>query len=418
MILHDDWFEHQLTDRFTRYVRIGTASDRHGEGIPSTPGQWDLLRLLEKELGAAGITDTTLDGRGFLIARIRASQGAEDVPAVGFMAHVDTTEDEPGEGVEPILHRNYDGGILTLPKGKPIDPAVFPELAEHAGDTIITASGDTLLGADDKAGIAEIVTAMAWLIGSDGFRHGPVEAIFTPDEETGRGMDAFPLERIGSVYCYTLDGDVEGTIEAECFSAYGAEVTFQGSVIHPGTARGMLVNSVTMAGVFTSMLPRNESPEATDGRYGFYCPIECAGGMASSRLSIIIRDFEESEVRRRLDALASMARAVEAQFPGGKVSITEKKQYANMRETIAKDPRGLEYLEEAVRRVGLEPKRKSIRGGTDGSRLSEMGIPSPNIFTGGRNYHSRFEWASLSEMVSACKTIIHLVDLWANPPGR
>jgi tripeptide aminopeptidase len=406
-----EWLGQQLLDRFVRYARIYTTSDPHIDTSPSTPGQWELLKLLVKELKEIGIDDIDLNDEGYLIARIPASPGCESVPIIGFLGHVDTSSDAPGEGVTPQIHE-YEGGCITLNGGVVIDPEVDGELARRSGDTIITSDGTTLLGADDKAGIAEIVTAALWLVSHPEVEHGAIELIFTPDEETGKGMDRFPREKLRSACCYTLDGDVEGVIETECFNAARADIVFNGIPIHPGTARGKLVNALSMAAGFVSMLPRNESPEATDGRYGFYLTHELSGTTDRAELVVFLRDFEEEEIERRKKALHSFADAVESQFPGGRVTVNITPQYANMRHSFDKEPRVVGLLEEAVRRTGLEPVRRIIRGGTDGSRLSAMGIPTPNIFTGGHNYHSRSEWAALGVMVSACQVIIHLSTLW------
>lgn len=406
-----EWFGRQILDRFIKYARISTTSDPHAETRPSTPGQWDLLKLLVQELRETGIEEVDLNEEGYLIARIPASPGCALVPGIGFLAHVDTSFDAPGEGVIPRIHK-YAGGSITLEGGVVIDPEVDGELARRIGDTIITSDGTTLLGADDKAGIAEIVTAAIWLVSHPEVEHGAIELIFTPDEETGKGMDHFPKEKLRSACCYTLDGDVEGAIETECFNAAKAHVVFDGIPIHPGTARGKLVNALSMAAGFISMLPRNESPEATDGRYGFYLPHELSGTADRAELVVLLRDFEAEEIERRKKALHSFAGAVESQFPGGRVTAATATQYVNMRHSFDKEPRVVELLEEAVRRAGLEPVRKIIRGGTDGARLSEMGIPTPNIFTGGHNYHSRGEWAALGVMISACRVIIHLSALW------
>ncbi len=407
-----DWFKTRLLDRLTTYTRIFTTSDPHIQEIPSTPGQWELLRLLLQELSDMGIKDAELTDRGYLIARLPASPGRDAIPVIGFLAHVDTSFDAPGEGVDPQIHHNYDGGVIELPSGLKIDPADDEELARRKGDTIITSDGTTLLGADDKAGVAEIMTAVEWLLAHPEAEHGAVEIIFTPDEETGRGMNSFPREKLQSTCCYTLDGDVEGTIETECFNAEKASIVFTGIPIHPGTARGKLVNALVMAAFFVSMIPRSESPEATDGRYGFYLPLEISGNADRAELVVLLRDFELEEIERRREALSAYAIAVEAQFPGGRVNIHSEKQYVNMRTYFDKDDRIVDLLEEAVRRTGLEPVRKIIRGGTDGARLSEMGVPTPNIFTGGINFHSRSEWASLEVMFSACQVIIHLAALW------
>ena len=407
-----EWFQKRLLDRLIRYARICTTSDPHIETIPSTPGQWELLKLLARELHEVGIEDVELTDGGYLIAKLPASPGRDSSSVIGFLGHVDTSFDAPGENVKPQVHENYDGKPIELSGGVSIDPGDDEVLAERRGDTIITSDGTTLLGADDKAGVAEIVTAAQWLIAHPEVKHGAVELIFTPDEETGRGMNRFPREKLDSLCCYTLDGDVEGTIEIECFNAEKATVVFEGVPIHPGSARGKLVNALTMAAGFVSMLPRNESPEATDERYGFYLPQEISGNADTAELVMLLRDFEPEELQRRGDALQAFARAVEAQFPRGRVTVNTARQYANMRSYFEKDPRVVEFLEEAVRRAGCKPVRKIIRGGTDGARLSEMGIPTPNIFTGGHNFHSRSEWASLNVMVSACQVIIHLAALW------
>lgn len=407
-----DWFRKPLLERLLDYVRVCTTSDPHVEIIPSTPGQWELLKLLTRKLKALGIEDVQLTDGGYLIARLPASRGCESLPVIGFLAHVDTSFDAPGENIKPRVHENYDGKPIELAGGVTIDPEHDENLAARKGDTIITSDGTTLLGADDKAGIAEIMTAAEWLIAHPEVDHGGVELVFTPDEETGRGMNNFPKEKLDSYCCYTLDGDVEGTIETECFNAEKATIVFEGVPIHPGSARGRLVNALSMAAGFVTMLPRNESPEATDGRYGFYLPQEMSGNADRSELAVLLRDFEEEELTRRREGLQSFARAVEAQFPGGRVTVKAQKQYVNMRSYFERDPRIVELLEEAVHLAGLKPVRKIIRGGTDGARLSEMGIPTPNIFAGGHNFHSRSEWASLDVMVSACQVIIRLAALW------
>jgi tripeptide aminopeptidase len=412
MVFSADWFQKQILDRFLTYVKIHTTSDRHVDAIPSTPGQWDLLKLLADELRSIGVSDIELTEQGYLIARIPPTAGSEGVSTIAFMAHVDTVSDAPGEGVKPQVFRDYSGDVITLKGGVVIDPSKNDVLASRVGDTIITSDGTTLLGADDKAGIAEIVTAAAWLLSHPEVEHGGVELVFTPDEETGRGMDLFPVDKLNSVCAYTLDGDVEGTIEAECFNAEKADVSFTGVSIHPGTARGGLVNAVAMAASFATMLPRNESPEATDGRYGFYLPMEISGTHEQASLSILLRDFEQEEIERRRRTLGLLAEAVQGQYPGGTVTIECTKQYVNMRQYLDDEPLVVELLEEAVRASGMEPITKIIRGGTDGARLSAMGIPTPNIFTGGNSYHSRGEWAALGVMVRASQVVLHLISLW------
>jgi len=411
-MIDKDELRSELVDRLLRYVQIDTASDPHIEKIPSTSKQWDLLRLLERELAELGIEDIELNGNGYLIARLPATVATRS-PTIAFMAHVDTSSDVSGTDVHPQVHENYDGGEIRLGEGRSLSPEEYHELGNYAGDTIITTDGRTLLGADDKAGIAEILTALRWLLDHPDYPHGELEIIFTPDEETGKGMSLFPLDSLRSRYAYTLDGGERGVIEGECFNAYVARVRFTGSVIHLGHARGKLVNAVAMAASYTGMLPQAESPEATDGRYGYYCPMELKGSLDEAELNVYLRDFEKEGMERRIAVLHSIAHAVEAVYPGGKVEIETKKMYSNMREYTDTEPRVMGLLDKAVRAAGVEPEHTIIRGGTDGARLSEMGIPTPNVFNGGHNFHSYYEWASVQTMVEATETMLHLVKLWA-----
>jgi tripeptide aminopeptidase len=401
-----------MTERFLRYVKIGTQSDRHIEDIPSTMTQWQLARLLEQELKDLGLAEVSLDEHCYLTARLPASKAMEGKPIIGLMAHMDTASDVPGSNVHPRIIHDYDGKIVTLSENEKLDPIDYPDLAAHAGDTIVTTDGTSLLGADDKAGVAEIMTAIEWLVSHPEAKHGPLEIFFTPDEETGKGMNLFPLAKAKSLACYTLDGGKAAEIESECFTAYSVRAEFLGQVIHIGAARGKLANAVVMAGHFIAMLPRSESPEATDNWYGYFCPIEMSGSMEKAVVDVYLRDFSSEGMERRIAAVKAFAAAVEAQFPLGKVQLTVKKQYVNMKEKLDQTPAVLEKLAEAIRRAGAEPEVKPIRGGTDGSRLTEMGIPTPNVFTGGYNYHSRHEWASVGEMSLAVSTLIGLVALW------
>jgi tripeptide aminopeptidase len=332
--------------------------------------------------------------------------------AVGFLAHLDTANDVSGKDVKPQLVESYDGGIIKLGEGLALDPAADAGLAAHKGKAIIHADGTTLLGADDKAGIAEIMGAVEYLVSHPEITHGPLEFIFTPDEETGKGLPEFPLELIQSKVCYTMDGGPIGGIEAECFNAWKAEIGFKGKVIHIGAARGVLANAVLMAASFACLLPRSESPEATDGYYGYYCPMEIKGDLENASLEVLLRDFESEGMERRLAALDAFAKTVEAQFPGGKVAVNTKEQYINMKKKIDENAESMQRLEAALGNLGIAYHLKPIRGGTDGSRLTELGIPTPNIFTGGRNYHSRLEWVSVPEMAAACMTLIELIRLW------
>ncbi|HEY9055228.1 MAG TPA: peptidase T [Rectinemataceae bacterium] len=403
----------RLLDRFLGYASIGTQSDKHIEAIPSTPVQWDLARKLVSELKSLGLSDVELDEHCYLIARLPASPGMEGKPSIGLMAHMDTASDVPGSPVRPRVVRNYDGSRIELSPQVSLDPAEYPDLSNHKGDDIVVTDGTTLLGADDKAGLAEIVTAIEEMLKRPELKHGPIELFFTPDEETGKGMDLFPLAKARSTACYTFDGGKSPELETECFTAYAVKLDFKGKVIHIGAARGKLANATAMACHFVSLLPRSESPEATDGWYGYYCPTEIRGSLESASLDMYLRDFTSEGMQRRIDAVHAFAKAVEAQFPGGEVRVTVTKQYLNMKERLNQSPEVLARLEAAVRSVGEEPVIKPIRGGTDGSRLTEMGIPTPNVFTGGYNYHSRQEWASLGEMSLAVKTILELARLWA-----
>jgi tripeptide aminopeptidase len=406
--------EKLIVPRFMRYVRYWTESERHTEATPSSPGQWDLAKALRDELAALGLQDVRLTNHCYVIARLPASPGKEAAPCVGFLAHLDTASDVSGRDVKPQLVENYNGEKISLAGGLALDPAQEPDLAAHKGRAIIHSDGATLLGADDKAGIAEIMAAAEYLCGHPEITHGPVEIIFSPDEETGKGLPEFPLGDIKSAACYTLDGGPMGEIETECFNAWKADVTCNGKVIHIGTARGILANAALMAATFATLLPRSESPEATDAYYGYFCPMEIKGDLENASLEIFLRDFDIESMNRRLAALETFAKTVEAQFPGGRVIVKPESQYYNMKSRIDEKPEVLERLKLALDNAGIEWRLKPIRGGTDGSRLTELGIPTPNIFTGGRNFHSRIEWVSVSEMCAACKTVIELVRLWGN----
>jgi tripeptide aminopeptidase len=408
----DRAIEELLVPRFLTYVRYWTESDRHIKETPSTEGQWELAKVLAEELKSFGLKDVELTGHCYLIARIPPSPGKEAAPAVGFLAHLDTASDVSGRDVRPHLVRNYDGTKIPLSGGLFLDPAADADLAAQQGKDIIHADGTTLLGADDKAGVAEIMGAVEYLLAHPEICHGPVEIIFSPDEETGKGLPEFPLERIRSKACYTLDGGPLGELEAECFNAWKADIFFQGRVIHIGAARGRLANAALMAAAFAVQLPRSESPEATDGYFGYYCPMEIKGDLENASLEVFLRDFDRAGMDRRLAALEAIAKTVEAQFPGGKVTVKAQNQYYNMKEKIGQSPKVLEILKKAALNTGVEFHFKPIRGGTDGSRLTELGIPTPNIFTGGRNFHSRLEWVSVPEMVRACKLVIELIRLW------
>jgi len=413
MNIPDTPITEEIQKRFLSYVTYHTTSDRHQEGIPSTETQWNFAKALVEELKNIGITDITLNEHCYIIARLPArGVGGKNVPPLGFMAHMDTSEDAPGKEVKPHVHKNYNGGKIELKGGTVIDPAQSPDLAQYKDHSIITSDGTTLLGADNKAGIAEILTAVNYIHNKTDIPHGELEIVFTPDEETGKGMDKFPVELLNSPYCFTVDGDAEGVIEAECFNAYQVNVDFTGKVIHLGKARGQLVNAVSMAASFVTMLPAQESPEATDEKYGYYAPLEINGSLDSAHVEVFLRDFELNQVKRRIEAMRSFAAAVEAQYPGGTVTVTPQKQYLNMREYLKEAPHVLKTAEEAIKNVGLSPYYLSIRGGTDGARLSEMGKPTPNLFTGGHNFHSKTEWIAVPAMARAAKMVAEIIRLW------
>ena len=404
-----------LLERFLRYVKTWTESNTENadNGVqPSSPMQMDFAKELENELKTIGITDIFVSEHAYVCARIPATKGYENCPSIGFLAHMDTVDEVTGKNVNPQIFKNYDGGVLNIGNGVVLDPAKDKLLAQSKGQTIITTDGSTLLGADDKAGIAAIMTAAENII-RENIPHGQIEIIFSPDEETGHGMDNVPTDWIQSKQCYTLDGGHIGELETECFTAYKSELTFTGISTHTGTARPNMVNSITMLSAFVNFLPQTESPETTDGYQGFYAPMQISGGIEESHLTIFIRDFTMEKMQKRLDNIDIFAKAIEAKFPGGKVDVKHIKQYVNMKEKLDENPLVVEKLVQAVKNLGITPTFSPIRGGTDGSRLTEMGIPTPNVFTGGHNFHSRSEWASLEQMEAASKTVIELVKLWA-----
>ncbi|MCL2186765.1 MAG: peptidase T [Treponema sp.] len=401
--------ENLILPRFLKYVCYDTQSDSSVDKTPTTAGQWDLAETLRDELLALGLKDVKLNDNCYLIARLPASEGKESEPCIGFLAHLDTASDVSGKNVKPQLVKNYNGEKISLANGLFLDPAKEQGLTDQKGKTIVHSDGTTLLGADNKAGIAEIMGAVEYLITNPQIKHGQVEIIFTPDEETGKGLPEFPLDEIKSVYCYTVDGGPMGEIECECFNAYKANIEFSGKVIHIGHARGILANAALMASTFAALLPRSESPEATDGYYGYFCPMAISGDLENASLEVFLRDFDTDGMKRRIAALDAFAKTVEAQFPNGKVTVNTQAQYFNMKAKIDEKPDALTRLIKASHNAGVEYQLKPIRGGTDGSRLTELGIPTPNIFTGGRNFHSRMEWISVTEMCAACKVIIQII---------
>jgi tripeptide aminopeptidase len=410
-----------LLDRFTRYVRIDTQSRREREASPSTPGQLELGRLLVDELRAAGLGDAELDEHGYVMATLPASasgDGESETPApvVGLLAHLDTTPDAPGHGVEPIVHRGYDGAVIELPLGATrLDPVTMPELADKAGHDLITGSGDTLLGADDKAGVAEVMAAVAYLAAHPELPRPTLRVGFTPDEEIGEGASLFDLERFGATCAYTLDGSTLGELQDESFNALEAILTIHGVEVHPGQATGKLVNALDLAARVVAALPSELTPERTSGRDGFIHPYALTASAATAELRAILRDFDEGKVYAYAELLEQTVREVLASAPRAHYELDVHRQYGNMRVYLERVPRVTAAAEAAIRAEGIDPLRIPIRGGTDGSLLSEMGLPTPNIFTGGHEYHSVREWASLQEMSAAAATIVRLAEVWTRP---
>ncbi|MDR3312253.1 MAG: peptidase T [Spirochaetaceae bacterium] len=409
-------FRRNLLERFLRYAGVRTTSDtvRADKGIvPSSPGELELAEIIAEELRALGIAEVAVTTHGYLCARIPAGPGCACGPPVCLLAHLDTVETVSGADVRPCVFEGYDGTAITLEGGAALDPAADAELAAAKGETIITSDGRTLLGADDKAGVAEIVTLMEILLAHREIPHGEIEIILSPDEETGHGMDFVPTQWMHSRHCLTLDGSGLGEIECECFNAWKSRVVFTGVARHTGTARPAMVNAVSLAADFVSLLPRHESPETTDGRQGFYAPHRVSGTMEDAEVTVLLRDFDAAAMEKRLKIVEQLAQAVIAGHTGSTVTVTHTRQYVNMRESLEKQPVLLNCLVRAAKSLGVTPVFKPIRGGTDGSRLTEMGYPTPNMWTGGHNFHSPTEWASLDQMEKALAVLIEFVVQFA-----
>jgi tripeptide aminopeptidase len=401
-----------LLDRFTRYVQIDTQSRVDRERCPSTPGQLDLSRMLVDELHAIGLADAELDEHGYVYATLPAT--VPDTPAIGLIAHVDTSPDAPGAGVKPLVHRDYDGGVIELPRGGTrLDPAVMPELERRRGHDIVTGSGDTLLGADDKAGVAAIMAAVAHLASHPELPRPPLRIAFTPDEEIGHGATLFDIPRFGARCAYTLDGSRLGELQDETFSAIEVRVRITGVGVHPGFATGKLVSALRVAAQIVAALPADRlTPETTSGREGFIHPTLLQGSTDTAEVRWIVRDFDETLLQAHVELLRDTAERVLTANPGAELEFDVIRQYRNMREYIARDPDVIAAAEEALAAEGIEPIREPIRGGTDGSRLSEMGLLTPNIFDGGYEYHSVREWASVQDMAAAAAVIVRLAETW------
>jgi tripeptide aminopeptidase len=403
----------ELLERFLRYVRVDTQSQRDRTQSPSTPGQLDLSRMLVEELKQAGLEDAELDENGYVMATLPSTVNG-DAPTIGLIAHVDTSPDESGAGVEPIVHRGYDGAVLELPRnGAVLDPAVLKELAGKEGHDIVTASGDTLLGADDKAGVAEIMTAVAHLAAHPELPRPTLRIAFTPDEEIGHGATLFDVERFGAACAYTLDGSKLGELQDETFTGSEVLITIRGVETHPGFATGKMVNASRLAGEVLTALPADLTPEATSDRQGFIHVVEVSATVGKAVIRTIVRDFDDDLLERHIALVRRTVEEIVAAEPRARVEIEVEHQYPNMRTYVEQFPAVVDAAEEAIRGEGIEPVRTPIRGGTDGSRLSQMGLPTPNIFTGGHEYHSVREWASVQEMAAAAATVVRLAEVWA-----
>lgn len=408
-------YQYTAVDRFLRYVQIDTQSDPQSTTNPSTEKQKDLSRLLVQELQEMGITDAELDEWGYVYATIPATTEKATVPTICFCSHVDTSPDVTGAGVKPIIHRNWNGADISLPD----DPAQVIRVSDHAdlsqqiGNDIITASGTTLLGADNKAGVAEIMDAAHFFMTHPDVKHGRIRLLFTPDEEVGRGTEKVDIVKLGADFGYTIDGEALGTLEDETFSADGVKISIQGVSTHPGFAKDKLENALKIAADLLAALPKGSlSPETTEGKEGFVHPTHFEGNQDQAVLEFIIRDFTEVGLQEKETYLQNKLNDILANYPGSSAQLTVKQQYRNMKEVLDQHPAVIENALEAIRRAGLTAERRSIRGGTDGSRLSYMGLPCPNIFAGEHAFHSRLEWVSVQDMQKAVEVIVNVAQVW------
>jgi tripeptide aminopeptidase len=411
-----------LLERFCRYVRIDTQADEKAATYPSSVGQLELGKMLVQELRQMGLRDAAADEHGIVMATIPGRQGdretrrqGEEPFTIAWIAHLDTSPETSGHNVKPVVHRQYDGRDIVLPgdTSKVIRVSDNPELAALKGSTIITTDGTTLLGADDKAGVAVIMEAASYLVSHSDVPHGPIRICFTCDEEIGHGVDHLDLKKLGACVAYTLDGGGKGEIDVETFSADLALVTITGVNIHPSIAKGRMVNAVRLAGAFLDRLPAQTlSPETTADREGFLHPYRIEGGVGEVTMRILLRDFETARLAEKAEVLKAAARLLQAEHPKTKIEVRVTPQYRNMAHGLAQEPRALEFAEEAMRRAGLDPRRTIVRGGTDGSRLTELGLPTPNLFTGEHNLHSVLEWTCLEEMAAAVRVLVELAKVW------
>ena len=412
-------FKHTVTERFLRYVVIDTQSDASSPTCPSTEKQKDLGRVLAAELQAMGLADAHLDEHGYVYATIPATT-SKKVPVICFCSHMDTSPDCTGKNVKPQIVKGYRGGDITLPAdpAQVIRVAEHPELNNQIGNDIITTDGTTLLGADNKAGVAEIMDAAHFLVQNPQVKHGTIKILFTPDEEIGRGVEKVDLKKLGADFAYTIDGETAGHIEDETFSADGATITIEGVSTHPGFAKGKMEHAMKIAAAIIERLPKDTcSPETTEDRQGFLHPVGMSGALEQATIVFIVRDFDDEGLKKKEKLLEDIVKDVMKNYPRSTYRMEVKEQYRNMKRVIDAHPQVVDYAIEAISRTGLDPIRSLIRGGTDGSRLSFMGLPCPNIFAGEHAFHSRLEWVSRQDMEKAVQTIVHLAMIWEQKAG-
>ena len=403
-----------VQERFLRYVKIDTQSDVNSTSFPSTEKQKDLARLLVKELLDLGVVDACMDEFGYVMGTIE-SNTEKDVPVICFCAHMDTSPDCSGANVKPLVHRNYQGGSIVLPDdpSQVLTVTDHPDLEHQIGNDIITASGTTLLGADDKAGVAEIMDAVQQLMTYPEIKHGKIRILFTPDEEIGRGVDKLDMTKLGADFAYTIDGETVGSIENETFSADAVHIEINGISVHPGFAKGTLQNAVKIAAEVIDALPKDRlAPEFTSEREGFIHPVNMEGTVEKAKLDFILRDFEDEKLKQYADKLESIVKGVLAKYEGATYTFKVTEQYRNMKNVLKDFPEVTEIGVEAINRIGLKPILRSIRGGTDGSRLSFMGLPCPNVFAGGHAFHGKQEWVSVQDMQKSVLMILSIAQIW------
>lgn len=403
----------ELKERFLKYVAIDTQSSEESETFPSTEKQWTLLNLLVEEMKALGLTEVSIDKYGYAMGTIPASEGCGDAPVIGFLAHVDTSPDMSGENVRPRIIENYDGSDIVLNNALTMRVADFPELKNFVGHTLIHTDGTTLLGADDKAGVAEIMTAAEYLLAHPEIKHGKIRIGFTPDEEIGRGVDFFDVKAFGADFAYTMDGGYEGELEYENFNAASAKIAIQGRNVHPGYAKNKMINAIEVACELNSLIPATERPQYTEGYEGFYHCVGLNGTVEQATISYIIRDHDADKFEQKKVWMWSVVDLLKKKYGEQVLTLTLKDQYYNMRKMVEPHPQVIELAKKAMTEAGVAPIVRPIRGGTDGARLSFMGLPCPNIFAGGMNFHGKFEYCSLDSMQRAMQVIVNLARLWA-----